>query len=84
MRSRSPGKRSVAIAAAVGVGKGDVNQADGLFRGAAGGTGDSGDADAERRADAAANSLRESLGDLRADRAFAIQSAPRARRPRRS
>src|SRR5581483_4803719 len=49
------GKAQDAVAHAVGVGQGDINEADGLFRRASGWSGDSGDADAQRRADAAAN-----------------------------
>ncbi len=67
------GKAQGAVSAAVGVGKCDVNEADGLLGRTAGGTRDSGDADAERRADATANSLRQSLRDFRADGAFGFE-----------
>src|SRR4029077_8340357 len=53
-----------AVAAAIGVRKGDVNQADGLLRRTACGSGNASDADADRRTDTAADSLRECLGDL--------------------
>jgi len=64
------GKAQGAVTAAIGVGKSDVNQTYRLLRGTAGGSGDPGDADAERRADAAADSLREGLGHLGADGAL--------------
>ena len=51
------GEAQDAVACAIGVGQGDVNEADGFFRRAAGGPGDAGNADAQRRADAAANAL---------------------------
>ncbi len=83
MRSRSPGEAQRAVLAAVGVGERDVNQADRLLRRAAGGTGDSGDADPERGADATADSLRESLRDFGADRAFRFNQLGGHVRPRR-
>ena len=65
-------KAQRAVSAAVGVRKGDVNEADGLFGRTAGGTRDSGDPDAERRADSTADSLRQSLRDFRTDGAFGL------------
>src|SRR5207245_7488614 len=75
------GKAQGAVTAAIGVGKSDVNQAYRLLRGTAGGPGDPGDADAERRADAAADSLREGLGHLGADGALGFNQLGRPIRP---
>ena len=70
MRSRSPGKWKRRLARASLVGDADVHEADWLFRRAAAGPGNSGDAHAERRARSLADSVGESQRHFRAYCAF--------------
>ena len=61
----------------LGVGEGDVDQADGLVFGAAGGAGDAGDAQAEGCAGAQADAVGEGFGDFGGDGAVLRRSARR-------
>ena len=71
------GKAIGAFARAVLVGETDVHQTDRFFRRAAAGSGDAGDAHAERRAGAFADSIGERESHFGADRAFCFDNAPR-------
>lgn len=65
-------KTKDAVTRAVRIRQRNVNQSDRFFRGATGWAGDSRDADAKRRANAAADALGEGLRDFGADGAFGL------------
>ena len=69
MRSRSPGKRADVSLQPATSASAMCTSPTGFSGVAAGGSGDAGDADAERRAGAAANSVGQRLRDFGADRA---------------
>src|ERR1700735_3119322 len=68
------GEARGAFAAAAFVGDADVHEADGFFRRSATRAGDSGDADAERRAGGVANAVGEGQGSVGTDRAFRVDN----------